>query len=99
MGARVAPGVHARLPFVPTACSTTEDAGATRMRPRRLRKTVKQTILRRRAAFYTLVQAQEPDEDFVDPHSKRYDETLAELLRAPRGRGWMDPMQLDLWRP
>lgn len=68
------------------------------MRPRRLRKTVKQTVLRRRAAFYTLVQAQEPDEDFVDPHSRRYDETLAALMRPYQGHRWADPMQLDLWR-
>ena len=69
------------------------------MRPRRLRKTAKQTVLRRRSAFYTLVQAQEPDEDFVDPHSARHDETLAALLRlplGPYGRRWVDPMQLEL---
>jgi hypothetical protein len=67
------------------------------MRPRRLRKTVKQTILRRRSAFYTLGQAQEPAEDFVDPHSNRHDETLAALMRPHLGRRWLDPDQLDLW--
>jgi hypothetical protein len=69
------------------------------MRPRRLRKTSKQTVLRRRSAFYTLAQAHEPDEDFVDPHSARHDETLAALLRIPyqsRGRAWRDPLQLEL---
>jgi len=69
------------------------------MRPRRLRKTAKQTVLRRRSAFYTLLQAHEPDEDFVDPHSARHDETLAALLRIPylpRSRPWRDPLQLEL---
>jgi len=66
------------------------------MRPRRLRKTVKQNVLRRRAAFYTLGQAHEPDEDFVDPHSARHDETLAALLRTSHGRRWVDPLQLEL---
>jgi hypothetical protein len=66
------------------------------MRPRRLRKTTKQTVLRRRSAFYTLVQAHEPDEDFVDPHSARHDETLAALLRIPHSRRWLDPLQLEL---
>jgi len=69
------------------------------MRPRRLRKTVKQNVLRRRAAFYTLGQAHEPDEDFVDPHSARHDETLAALLRTPHGRRWIDPLQLELGVP
>jgi hypothetical protein len=67
------------------------------MRQRRLRKTLKQATLRRRAAFYTLVQAHEPDEDFVDPYSAHHDETLAALLRPRDGRRWLDPSQLDLW--
>ena len=68
------------------------------MRPRRLRKTVKQTILRRRSAFYTLLQAHEPaEDDLVDPFSDRHDETLAALLRPHAGRRWLDPDQLELW--
>jgi hypothetical protein len=67
------------------------------MRPNRQRKTLRQTTRRRRSAFYTLIQAQEPDEDFVDPFAERYEETLASLLRAERSRRWVDPDQFDLW--
>ena len=67
------------------------------MRPRRLRKTLRQATLRRRAAFYTLLQAHEPDEDFVDPYSAHHDETLAALLRPHGVRHWVDPSQLELW--
>lgn len=66
------------------------------MRSRRLRKTAQQTVLRRRSAFYTLGQAHEPEEDFVDPYSARHDETLAALLRPATTRAWLDPMQLEL---
>lgn len=69
------------------------------MRPRRLQKTLRQATLRRRAAFYVLVQGYEPDEEFVDPASKRHDETLANLLRRPlHPRHAPDPSQLELWR-
>jgi len=72
------------------------------MRPRRLHKTLRQATLRRRAAFYVLAQANEPDEELVDPSSKRYEETLLSLLRRPahpRGAHVSDPDQLDLWVP
>ena len=66
------------------------------MRPRRLRKSTKAATLRRRAAFYVLVQGQEPDEHFVDPAARQYDEMLAALPplpphRAARFRDQLEP--------
>jgi hypothetical protein len=57
---------------------------------------LKQATLRRRAAFFTLAQSQEPEEDFVDPASHRHDEIVAALLRPSTARGWHDPRQLEL---
>ena len=67
------------------------------MRPPRLRKMLRQTTRRRRSAFYTLIQAHEPDEEFVDPYARRYEETVAALHRAAHTRRWLDPTQLELW--
>jgi hypothetical protein len=68
------------------------------MRPRRLLKTLRQATLRRRSAFYVLGQASEPDEEFVDPFSKRHDETVLSLIRRQAlGRPTADPDQLELW--
>ena len=61
---------------------------------------MRQATLRRRSAFYILTQANEPDEDFLDPSSKRHDETLLSLLRrAAHMRPARDPDQLELWAP
>jgi hypothetical protein len=61
-------------------------------------KTLRQATLRRRSAFYVLLQGHEPEEEFVDPASARHDETLADLLRRPtRSARAHDPNQLDLW--
>ena len=70
------------------------------MRPRRLSKTLRQATHRRRSAFYVLGQANEPDEEFVDPFSKRHDETVVNLLRRlGRPRHPADPHQFDLFAP
>ena len=67
------------------------------MRPSRLRKTLRQTTRRRRSAFYVLSQAHEPDEEFVDPYARRYEETVAALHRVAHTRHWVDATQLELW--
>lgn len=65
---------------------------------RRMRKVHRQAVLRRRVAFFTLSQEQEPEEYFVDPASARHDEVLATLPPLPPRRQAKYRDQLEFWR-
>lgn len=56
-------------------------------------------LQRRRAAFYVLLHQhdQEPDEHFVDPASRLYEEMLATLPALPPRRAQRFRDQLEFW--
>ena len=68
------------------------------MLSRHMRKMHRQTVLRRRVAFFTLSHEHEPDEHFVDPASARHDEVVATLPPLPARRQARFRDQLEFWQ-
>ncbi len=69
------------------------------MRPRRLRRMTAAAMQRRRAAFYVLVHQHEhePDEYFIDPAARLYDDMVVALPPLPPRRAARFRDQLELW--
>ena len=68
------------------------------MLSRHMRKMHRQTVLRRRVAFFTLSHEHEPDEYFVDPAAARHDEMVATLPPLPPRRQARFRDQLEFWQ-